>query len=235
MKKSSLLGISGKPNRQGKWVRQAGCSVLKGTSYFFRQNFRSLRSKDLLTFSISFLHSFLWITSFMAIPTFLLVLSDPSTALLASSSGFLNCIFTNYEDAAWDLWLIYLPESSRQPLTGLKPRWNMASNLTLCFVLCRQAAVLYQCQSICEIICLILIAEVLSPKGVTGRARSVPSCPSRGEKHICVTARDNSAAWNTTVVTRPKDQYGPRAFCKGHEAAPQTSKPCCMEAVRSLS
>lgn len=56
----------------------------------------------------------------MAIPTFLLVLSDPD-ALLASLPGLLNCIFKNYKDEAWDLWLIYLPESSRKPLTRLEP------------------------------------------------------------------------------------------------------------------
>lgn len=43
----------------------------------------------------------------MAIPTFLLLLSDPSTALLVPLTGFLNCIVKHYEAEAWDLWFIY--------------------------------------------------------------------------------------------------------------------------------
>lgn len=50
----------------------------------------------------------------------------------------------------------------------------------------------------------------------------------------CVTARGNSTPWNITVVTRAEDQDVPHPFCKGPEAAPQTSKPCYTEAVQKL-
>lgn len=70
----------GKNNGQETWDRQTACLGFVRNN-LFKKHFKNIRPKDPIAFSVSFLHGFLWVSSFMAVLVFLLVLTDSFSAL----------------------------------------------------------------------------------------------------------------------------------------------------------